>query len=289
MSKYSEHTYTSTDGLRLYYRDYAAPRETAPVLLCLPGLTRNSRDFDDLAEHLRNRYRVLCADLRGRGKSEYATDPLTYSPPVYVQDVEKLLMAAEVEAAGFIGTSLGGLLTMMAASMIRHRVRAAVLNDVGPVIDPTGVARISSYVGNTPEYDSWESAAKGYRALNQDVFPTWDDKDWMRTVRRTCAERSDGSIRADYDPNIAVPMRESGPEPAIDLWSLFEALSGIPTLAIRGELSDILSAQTLVEMQVRLPSLRQVVVPCVGHAPVLSESESIKAIDGFLNECLPAS
>lgn len=121
MSGYSEHSYTSADGLRLYYRHYAGVAESAPALLCLPGLTRNSRDFDDLAEHLSRRYRVLCPDLRGRGESEYASDPMTYSPPVYVQDVESLLTAAQVEQAGFIGTSLGGLLTMMAANSIRHR------------------------------------------------------------------------------------------------------------------------------------------------------------------------
>ena len=289
MSNYSEHTYTSSDGLNLYYRDYAGPSETAPVLLCLAGLTRNSRDFDDLAERLSGRYRVLSADLRGRGKSEYATDPMTYSPPVYVQDVESLLTAAGVKEAGFVGTSLGGLLTMMASSMIRHRVKAAILNDIGPVVDPSGLERISNYVGNTPEYGSWESAAQGFRELNQEVFPSWDDEDWMRMARRTCAQQFDGRIRTDYDAGIAIPMRESGPAPAIDLWSLFEALRGIPTLAIRGELSDILSAKTLAEMQARLPRLRQVVVPRVGHAPVLSEPEAIEAIDDFLDEFLPTS
>lgn len=287
MSNFREHTFTSTDGLKLYYRDYTGPSETAPVLLCLPGLTRNSRDFEDLARHLGSRYRVLCADLRGRGKSEYATDPMTYSPPVYVRDIERLLSAAGVKAAGFIGTSLGGLLTMMAAGKIRHRVKAAILNDIGPVVDPAGLRRISSYVGNTPEYDSWESAAQGFRELNQAVFPSWNDEDWMRMVGRSCAEQSDGRIRTDYDAGIAIPMRQGGAAPAIDLWSLFEGLRGIPTLAIRGELSDILSAKTFAEMQARLPELHQVLVPRVGHAPVLSECEAIEAINGFLDECLP--
>ena len=282
MSSYNECTYESEDGLQLFYRDYAGPHASAETVLCLPGLTRNSRDFEDLAAHLQARFRVLCADLRGRGKSQYAPDPQSYNPGVYVGDVVHLLKSAEVDQAIFVGTSLGGLITTMAANMHRPLVRAAIINDIGPVVEASGLERIASYVGTSGDYASWEAAAAGMREQNLTVFPSFGDADWMRMARQLCAEQADGRVRPDFDKNIGVPLREAGPAPAFDLWPLFEAYSGIPTLLIRGELSDILSAQTFDEMKDRVLGLKFALVPGVGHAPFLTENEALRAIDAFL-------
>ena len=283
MNSFTEHRYSSGDGLNLYYRDYAGPANPAQTLLCLPGLTRNARDFDELADQLATKHRVLCADLRGRGKSDYAKDSSSYHPIEYLRDTERLLNSAGVDQAVFIGTSLGGVLTMMAASLMRARVKAAVINDIGPVVEASGVQRIQGYVGQEADFPSWEAAAAAMRRRNAEMFPRWDHEDWMRMVRRSCAEHADGKVRTDYDKRIAEPFRESGPAPATDLWSLFEAMKSIPVLAIRGDLSDILSESVFVKMKARVPGLRQAVVPEIGHAPLLTEPEALAAIEAFLD------
>ena len=255
-------------------------------MLCLPGLTRNARDFDELADQLATKHRVLCADLRGRGKSDYAKDSSAYHPIKYLRDTERLLNSAGVDQAVFIGTSLGGVLTMMAASLMRSRLKAAVINDIGPVAEASGARRIRGYVGQEAEFPSWQAATAAMRRRNGEMFPRWDDEDWMRMARRACAEHADGRVRTDYDKRIAEPIRESGPVPATDLWSLFEAMKSIPMLFIRGELSDTLSANVFAQMKARVPELRQAVVPEVGHAPLLTEPEALGAIEAFL-DCLP--
>ena len=280
--RYNECFYQSEDGLRLFYRDYAGPEASADTVLCIPGLTRNSRDFEGVAEHLQARFRVLCADLRGRGKSEYAPDPHNYNPGVYVADMIRLLASAGVDHAIFLGTSLGGLVTTMMVAMFRSLVRAAILNDIGPVVDQTGLERIASYVGTSGNYASWEDAAAGMREQNASVFPSFDNADWLRMARQLCAEQDDGSVQPDFDKNIAVPLQAAGAVPRSGLWPLFEAYAGIPTLAIRGDLSDILSAETLDAMKARISGLAHVTVPGVGHAPLLTEPVALKAIDAFL-------
>ena len=284
MTSYSERTFTSDDGLRLFYRDYGSPEQAAKAVLCIPGLTRNSRDFEDLAEHLIPDFRVLCADLRGRGQSEYASDPQSYNPAVYVRDMTLLLDAAGVEQAIFVGTSLGGLVTTMVVNMIRNRVQAAILNDIGPVVEPSGLQRIASYVGASGDYPTWDAAAAGMREQNLSVFPSFGDADWMRMAKRLCAECEDGTVRPDFDKNIAVPLAAGGDASTVDLWPLFEAFAGIPVLGVRGELSDILSSETFDAMKTRVPGLEQVLVRGVGHAPFLSEPEAVRAIDAFLGK-----
>lgn len=282
MNGFTEHSYHSEDGLNLYYRHYAGPTNAPLTILCIPGLTRNSRDFEELADHLASRYRVLCADLRGRGKSQYAPDPSSYNPLVYLKDIRLLLDAAEIEKAVLIGTSLGGMLAMLAAASMRARVCAAVLNDIGPVVEVSGIERIRGYVGQNAGFPSWRAAAASIRDKNRAAFPRWGEEDWMRMAHKTCAEGEDGRVRTDYDKRIAQPLQQSGSPANTDLWSVFEASRGIPTLAIRGELSDILSQQVFDEMKVRLPGLQQALVRNVGHAPFLTEPEARKAIDAFL-------
>lgn len=284
MTDYTEKTFRSKDGLDLYYRDYAGPSKTRHTLLCLPGLTRNSRDFEDLAAHLSQKDRVLCIDFRGRGKSAYAADPMTYQPPTYVQDVNELLKTERVTEAVFIGTSLGGLVSMLAANVIRHRVKAIVLNDVGPYIDPDGLERIKTYLGKIAVLDSWDDAVAGIRFLNGHVYPDWTDDQWLDMAKKLCVEGADGKIRPDYDKDIAVPFQSTGPTADVDLWPFFTALKGLPVLAIRGETSDILSEDTFKKMKNVCPHLRQAVVPRIGHAPYLMEPEALSAIESLLDD-----
>jgi len=252
--------------------------------VCLHGLTRNARDFEELAPHLAQRDRVLCLDFRGRGESGYAADPMSYQPTVYAQDVKALLDAADVKDAVFIGTSLGGLVTMICANVIRHRVKAAVLNDIGPVLGSEGMARIHTYVASDPAYASWDECVAALKDLNSHVFPENTDADWLVMAKRLCRLHDDGTIRTDYDKNLAVPFKMIDPEKPVDLWPFYDALKGIPTLAIRGGTSDLFSEETLVHMKTVYPGLRQTTVPGIGHAPYLMEQEAISAIESLLND-----
>jgi pimeloyl-ACP methyl ester carboxylesterase len=286
MTAYADRTYTSHDGLELYYREYPGPPSPRHTILCLPGLTRNSRDFEELAEHLAKTDRVLCADLRGRGRSAYAKDPMTYQPPVYVQDVNALLEHAGAEDAVFIGTSLGGLVTVLCANLIRHRVKAVIINDIGPEIDPDGLGRIQAYLTTDTAFATWEEAAAAAKTLNGHVYPDWTEAQWIIMAKKLCAVQPDGKIRTDYDKAIAVPFGQLGPAANIDLWPFFAALHGLPALAIRGEISDLLSDTIFKKMKTNCPTLQQVVVPGIGHAPYLMEPEARSAIDSLL-EGLP--
>jgi pimeloyl-ACP methyl ester carboxylesterase len=282
MSRFEGRTYLSGDGLRLYYRDYPGPPDAPLTVLCLPGLTRNSRDFEAVAAHFAASYRVLCADLRGRGRSEHAPDPATYQPGQYAADVGRLLDAAGVAAAAFVGTSLGGLVSMLCANLMRPRVKAVVLNDVGPELEPDGIARVRSYVGKGGSYADWPAAAAAVKALNAHVYPSWTEADWIVMAQRLCAVAPDGTIRPDYDPRIAVPFNAEGPAPNVDLWQVFANLKGLPVLALRGALSDILSAATLAKMKTTLADMTAVEVPGVGHAPYLMEPAARAALEKFL-------
>jgi pimeloyl-ACP methyl ester carboxylesterase len=287
MSTFTEKYYASKDGLQLYYRDYVGPTDAPFTVLCLPGLTRNSRDFEDVAAHLSQKYRVLCADFRGRGKSEYAKDPMTYMPPKYAEDMGELLKHAGVSEAVFIGTSLGGLVSMIAGNIMRHCVKAIVMNDVGPDIDPKGIDRIKGYLGKPVSFPTWEEAATTMQGLNQAIYPDWVFSDWMTMARRAWAQQPDGSIRPDYDPNIAVPFNTQGPTALVDLWPMFRGLNGIPLLVVRGGTSDILSAESVRKMKAAVPALQSVEVPGIGHAPFLMEPIARDTIANFLQAVPP--
>jgi pimeloyl-ACP methyl ester carboxylesterase len=279
-ARYTDGYFTVRDGLRLHYRDYPGSADRPP-LLCLPALTRNVRDYAELAERYSPRFRVLALDTRGRGLSDYDPQPLRYIPPTYAFDVVEMLDHLGISEAVFVGTSLGGLVTMAMTAIAARRVAAAVLNDVGPEIGTVGVDRIISYVGTDPRFQSWDEAARSVAASIGQAFPSHTHDDWLRVARRTCRER-DGEVRFDYDPAIAVPFSAGDSAPAIDMWPLFLGLAQKPLLCIRGEISELLTAETFERMMAAAPDATFVTVPGVGHPPELSEPEAAAAIEEFL-------
>jgi pimeloyl-ACP methyl ester carboxylesterase len=279
--RYEDRYFTVGDELKLHYRDY--PGSAAkPPLLCLPGLTRNAKDFAELAERLSPRFRTIALEFRGRGLSDYDPVPARYLPPTYAHDVIELLDQLEIPQAIFVGTSLGGLVTMLMAVMAPQRIAAAILNDIGPEINDLGVERIKSYVGFGTRFKSWDEAAKTI-AANTQAFDNFTHEDWVRMAKRNCRE-DNGEIVFDYDQAIAEPFNSTAPSPEFDMWPLFAALAQKPLLVIRGAKSDLLSAEAFDKMHAAAPGMKSAVVPGVGHAPELSEPEAVVAIDGFLSE-----
>ncbi|WP_294390964.1 alpha/beta hydrolase [uncultured Sphingomonas sp.] len=269
----------SADDLRLHFRDYAGDPGRKPVL-CIPGLTRNARDFEGVAARLAGTRRVVAVDLRGRGGSDFAADPLSYVPAVYLQDLMVLIAAERLGPVVVIGTSLGGLLAMLMAATTPALLRGVLLNDVGPVLNPEGMARIRAYVGRDVRFASWEDAAEAIAANHAGGFPDYTAADWSVLARRLCREGQDGRILFDYDPAIAEPF--TLPQPAIDLWPAFDGLAGLPATLVRGRLSDVLSAETAAAMAARMPAIERVTLPRIGYAPTLEEPESVAAIDRLL-------
>jgi len=284
--RYVDGYWWSNDNLRLHYRDYEGSAERPPIL-CMPGLTRNGRDFEVLAERLSPDWRVLTLDFRGRGESAYAKDPMTYVPLTYVQDVERLLFDLKIERFVAIGTSLGGIVTMILAGAGHARLAGAVLNDVGPVLEAEGLARIKSYVGRAAAWPTWLHAARSLAESNAEVFPRYALTDWLRMAKRLNRLTPAGRIVPDYDKSIAEPFRLPGGEAGIDLWPALDALADVPTLVLRGAHSDVLGAETAAAMVKRLRDAACVTVPEVGHAPTLEEPESVAAIDALLARIEP--
>jgi pimeloyl-ACP methyl ester carboxylesterase len=278
---YTTGEWTSADGLTLRYRDYPG-RTDRPPLLCIPGLTRNARDFEPAAAAFAGEWRVICADLRGRGQSDYARDSATYNPQQYVADVTALLDQAGLERVVAIGTSLGGIVTMLLAMQAPQRIAAAVLNDIGPVVEPTGLARIRDYVGQGRSFPTWMHAARGLREQGGVAYPDYAISDWLRLAKRLMIIGSNGRIVFDYDMKIAEPFHSGGDADPIDMWPAFRALAGRPVLAIRGALSDILSAATLARMAKEFSGMEAVTIPRTGHAPTLEEPQARDAISRLL-------
>lgn len=278
--RYVGHFITIADGLRLYYRDYPGA-DGPPPLLCLHGLTRNSRDFAEFAERYSPGRRVLALDFRGRGQSEFDPEPARYNPLTYVRDVIELLDALAIDRAVFVGTSLGGLVTMAMAATAPQRIAGAILNDVGPDVDPDGVNRILTYVGKDRRFRSWDEAAEVIAANQRAAYERFTHDDWVAMARRNCREEN-GEIRFDYDMAIAEPFKTAGPVPKVDLWPFFAALARQPLLVVRGAKSDLLTAATAAKMQEVAPGMKLATVAGVGHAPELNEPEAVAAIDQFL-------
>jgi pimeloyl-ACP methyl ester carboxylesterase len=278
--RYRNCSFLVRDGLTLHYRDYPGDSGKPPIL-CLHGLTRNSRDFADFAERHSPDFRVLALDFRGRGGSNYDPLPMRYNPLTYASDVIELLDQLGVAKAVFVGTSLGGLVTMTMAAIAKQRIAAAILNDVGPDIDASGIERILSYVGKDRRFKSWDEAADAIAGNNKGSFDRYSHADWVRMAKRNCREQN-GEIRFDYDMAIAEPFKTTGPTPHVDLWPLFAALGEKPLLVIRGEKSDLLTAATTDKMKQIVPGVKIATVERVGHAPELNEPEALAAIDEFL-------
>lgn len=278
---YSDGYWWSNDGLRLHYRDYAGPADKPP-LVCLPGLTRNARDYEGLAARLAGEWRVICVEFRGRGESAYAKDPMTYVPLVYLQDVEALLAELGIDRFVAVGTSLGGIVTMLLAGTDGGKLAGALLNDVGPELNPAGLARIRTYVGKPVWHPTWMHAARAVADANGDVYPGYRIEDWLRMAKRLYRVNSSGRIVLDYDMKIAEPFRVPGNEAGPDMWPTLDALGERPVLVVRGARSDILSADTADRMRASLPQGELVTIPDVGHAPTLDEPEAVAGIERLL-------
>jgi pimeloyl-ACP methyl ester carboxylesterase len=280
-SRFEDRYFVVRDGLRLHYRDYPGAADKPP-LLCLPGLTRNSRDFAEFAERYSPRFRVLALEFRGRGGSDYDPLPARYTPLTYAGDVIELLDQLGIGAAIFVGTSLGGLVTMTIAAMAPRYIAAAILNDIGPDVNLSGIERIKSYVGKNIRFAIWDEAADSIAANLGGAFDRFTHEDWVRMAKRNCREEN-GQIRFDYDMAIALPFNSGGETPEVDLWPLFAAVASKPLLVIRGEQSDLLTAETAARMQAAAPEMKLALVPGVGHAPELNEAEAVAGIDAFLD------
>ncbi len=281
MTAWTDRYWTSRDGLALHYRDYAGPSGRPPILM-LHGLTRNARDFENVAARLAGEWRVLAVDFRGRGLSDRDPNSERYAPPTYAGDVIELLDQIGVDRAIFFGTSLGALVTMIVAAMQPGRLAGVLINDIGPEVDPRGIERIRTYVGIPVRFVGWDEAVAALRAKHGDVHPSYGEAEWLRYARRTCRESGDGGVEFDYDMAIADNFNRPGGDPVGDLWPLFRALSDIPVLVLRGGNSDLLDADLAEKMRQALPDIELVTVDGVGHAPDLDEPEAIAGIDRLL-------
>ncbi|MDB5454668.1 MAG: alpha/beta hydrolase fold [Caulobacter sp.] len=278
--------WTAPDGLVLHARDYPAQGAAAGVpVICIHGLTRNARDFEDLAPRIAAQgRRVLAVDVRGRGGSARDPQPLNYHPGTYAADIVALLETTGIERAVFIGTSMGGIITMVLAAMAPQAIAAAVLNDVGPELSPVGLARIGGYVGGASHFPSWTEAAAYARSINETAFPAYGDADWDRFARRLFDQAPDGTLTLAYDPDISAVFKAADPEaPPADMTPLLRALAtGRPLLLVRGAISDLIDPPIVARMRAVAPDMAYAEVPNVGHAPMLTEPEAWAAIEGLL-------
>lgn len=268
--------------LKIYARDYQGP---GPAIVMMHGLTRNSSDFDGLAEYLSGRYRLIVPDQRGRGNSDRDPDPSNYAPAIYCADTLGLIDQLGLERPILVGTSMGGLMAMIMATLRPDGFRGIVLNDVGPELDPAGLKRIASYVGVAEPVRNWDQAVAYCRRTNGYAFPHYQDEQWRAFAQRLFRENASGIPELAYDPAIAKGLStESQTAVPPDLWPMWQGLAAIPMLSIRGALSDILSETTLYRMAQLHPRMKSVTIDGVGHAPILDEPQAVAAIDAFLAE-----
>lgn len=266
---------------RMAYVEWGDPRNRH-VLVCVHGLTRCARDFDDLARAVLDQYRVVCPDVAGRGDSDRLADPMLYAVPQYVCDMVTLVARLDVEAVHWVGTSLGGLVGMALAAQTGTPVQKLVLNDAGPVIAKAALERIASYVGLAPTFASLEQAEEYVRVVAAPFGPHTDAQ-WRHLTEVWVRRNPDGTWRAHYDPRIAEPFRAQMPEKDLELWEHYDAVR-CPTLVLHGERSDLLSRETCEEMARRGPKARVVEIAGVGHAPTLMDARQIAIVREFLLE-----
>ena len=275
--------YTVHDGLRLYARDYGDRRSTALPVVCLAGLTRNSKDFHDIAVPLSRNRRVLALDYRGRGLSDHSPDWATYHPLVELADTLALMAREGVEHAAIIGTSRGGLIAMLMAAARPSAVKAVVLNDIGPEISSEGLLRIRGYLQHAPSPAHWEDAREILKKANPG-FHNLSEQEWMAFARRVFKDVR-GAPRSDFDANLRrtfISYSDIVYDRVPNLWPQFAAMDNIPALSIRGENSDLLSPSTVERMTKLRGGLDSITVPDRGHAPFLTEEGLLGAIEQLI-------
>ncbi|UZP74899.1 alpha/beta hydrolase [Candidatus Paraluminiphilus aquimaris] len=282
MRRFSDFYYQVPHGLTLYARDYTGPDDRAGCVLLMHGLTRNSRDFDVLADRLSLHFRVLVPEQRGRGRSEWDSQPDRYGIPTYVNDMFELLEAVGEDHVAAVGTSMGGLMAMVMNAMRPGVFTHVVLNDIGPELSKEGLDRISGYVGQGGIISTWEEAVAYNRAINAVAFPSLSDQQWRDFTRQLFGERN-GAPFLDYDPAISQAVRsDEGSALPPDLWSVYAQLESQPLMLIRGAISDLLDADIKDRMIQSVPDLLYLEVADVGHAPMLIDDAVTEALENFL-------
>ncbi len=272
--------FTTTDGLRLHYEDEG---DGAPVL-CLAGLTRNARDFDFLAPHMRD-CRLIRMDYRGRGLSDHDPDFMNYNIVREGQDALELLDHLGLARVTLIGTSRGGLIAMALSLSHADRLAGVVLNDIGPEVSAEGIERIMDYVGKPPAMADLDEAARALKAIHATDFPGVPLERWRAQAEAMFEEAPAGGLGLRYDPDLRKALvGQAGAGEGPDLWTLFDHLKDTPLAAIRGANSDLLSVETLEKMQARHPGMIVETVPDRGHVPFLDEAESLRAIRALMEK-----
>jgi pimeloyl-ACP methyl ester carboxylesterase len=269
--------FTTSDGLALAWEEEG----DGPPILCLPGLTRNARDFDDLAGALGGRHRLIRLTMRGRGASDRDPDPMNYAVPVEARDVIEFLDFLGLDRVVIVGTSRGGLIAMVLAAAAPDRLLGVLLNDVGPELPREGLERIRSYLGVEPRARSHEEAARALEATLGPAFPGLPQAKWLECARRWFDATEDG-LALNYDKRLRESFEAGLAEPAADMWPLFDALEHVPVAVVRGEHSAILTRETLDKMRARRPDLIVAEVPDRGHVPFLDEKEALAALEVLL-------
>ncbi|GHF26981.1 alpha/beta hydrolase [Kordiimonas sediminis] len=282
MTDYIDGWFTTTDGLKLHYRDYNNAPAGSPTVFCMPGLTRNSRDFAEIASYLSPNYRVIATEQRGRGDSDWDPNPENYLPPTYVADMLKLIAELKLENIFALGTSLGGLMSMILQATNPGLFKGIILNDIGMELSDEGVARIKGYVGKWNNIQTWEEAIESVVVPNRVVYPDFTDAEWEWFTKKLYVEK-DGIPVAAYDPAISNNMNDRTEEAAPSLWPYMDLLKSTPMLVLRGEHSDILSAEVAERMAKEHPDLKVLTVPRVGHVPLMNTELEKAEISRFLS------
>lgn len=281
----------STDGLKLHAKTIGPEDSPALPVLCLPGLTRTADDFDDIARALAldptAPRHVVAIDYRGRGLSDYDPDPAKYTVPIEMGDVLAIAASLGISRAIVLGTSRGGLISMALAATQPELLAGVIMNDIGPALEMDGLMKIKGYIADPPPRKTWDEAARGLKDLFSNVFPSLTDAEWMTWARRAFREKSDGTgLERTYDLRLAqgfANLDPANPLPAI--WELFDKLAGIPLMLVHGRLSDLLSPQSVRDMQSRRPDIDLAEVPDQGHAPLLADKPTIDRIKAFCARC----
>ncbi len=263
---------------RVVYSEWPGP-PGAPTLMCVHGLTRNGKDFDVIAETLSARYRVICPDMPGRGRSEWLKIPAEYAYPLYVQDCAALIARLDVDSVDWLGTSMGGIIGMIVAAQPGNPIRKLVLNDIGPFLSKEGLERIAAYVGLDPTFPSLEAFEAAIRKLAAPFGPLTDQQ-WRKMAKDTARQKPEGGWGFAYDPRIADAFK-AGPLQDADMWPMWEAIQ-CPTLVLRGAVSDLLTHEAAEEMTRRGPKATLIEFPGIGHAPALVAEDQVGIVRDFL-------